>query len=61
MTKLYTRGDLARAARLTNQGIKHAEIRGEIQPVAKTVGGISLFNEKQVEKFLESRKQSDRK
>jgi hypothetical protein len=61
MTSLYTRGDLARAARMTNQGIKYAEQRGELKPIAKTIGGLSLFDQKQAEIFLESRKQADRK
>jgi hypothetical protein len=61
MTIFYTKGDLARAARMTNQGIIYAERRGDLKAVAKTVRGVALYDQKQAEQFLRNREQGDRK
>jgi hypothetical protein len=55
MTIFYTKGDIARAARLTNQAIIYAERRGELQAAAKTVKGVALYDQKQAEQFLKNR------
>jgi hypothetical protein len=60
MTIYYTRGDLARSARVTNQAIVYAERRGEITPIGKTVRGMALYDQAQSERFLKNRAQANR-
>lgn len=61
MTEFFTKGDIAKQIGLTGQAISAAVQRHELQPTAKTKGGISLFDKKTVDQFLQNRKQSDRK
>lgn len=56
MPELLTKGDIAKMARLTGQGITYAVERGELKPVARTGSGILLFDPRDVEKYLDSRK-----
>jgi hypothetical protein len=60
MTEFFTKGDIAKKAHMTGQGVSAAVQRGELQPAARTVGGIALFNREQAEKFVESRKLTER-
>jgi hypothetical protein len=58
MTEFFTKGDIAKQSKLTGQGVAAAMQRGELKPIARTVGGIALFDRQQAEKFIESRKQN---
>ena len=61
MTEFFTKGDIAKDARMTRQGVDAAYQRGELKPIARTIGGIVLFDRQQAEKFVQSRKQTNRK
>jgi len=56
MGEFFTTGDISKDARQSPQAISQAVRRGELTPVAKTRGGISLFDPKDVQKFLAGRK-----
>jgi hypothetical protein len=57
MSEFYTTGDISKDARQSPQAISQAVRRGELRAVAKTKGGISLFDPRDVQKFLDARKQ----
>ena len=61
MPEYLTAGDAAKEAKITAMGIKAASDRGDLPVAAITRGGIRLYRLHDVAKFIESRKQNDRK
>jgi hypothetical protein len=52
-----TTGDVAKAAKVSNQAIDTAVKNGRLTVALRTAGGIRLFRQQDVEKFCEARLQ----
>jgi hypothetical protein len=55
--RYMTTGDVARAAKVSNQAIDSAVKNGRLTIALRTAGGIRLFRQRDVEKFCEGRLQ----
>jgi hypothetical protein len=55
MLVLWTRGDIAKRAQVHFLQPAKWHTRGLIAPVARTAGGVWLFESKQVQRFLATR------